>query len=45
MKKIFLYFLFCLPLLVVAQKKELTKADYIARVKAIPDSVSSLIDL
>lgn len=45
MKKIFLYFLFCLPLLVVAQKKELTKADYIARVKANPDSVSSLIDL
>jgi len=45
MKKIFLYLLFCLPILAIAQKKELTKADYIARVKANPDSISSLIDL
>jgi peroxiredoxin len=45
MKKIFIYFLFCLPFLAVAQKKQLTKEDYIARVKANPDSISTLIDL
>ena len=45
MKKFFIYFLFCLPLIVVAQKKELTKEDYIARVKANPDSISTLVDL
>lgn len=44
-KKFFIYILLCLPFLAVAQKKELTKADYISRVKANPDSVSSLIDL
>ncbi|KKX50688.1 hypothetical protein [Sphingobacterium sp. IITKGP-BTPF85] len=45
MKKFFIYFLFCLPLIAAAQKKELTKEDYIARVKANPDSISTLVDL
>ncbi|UIR55660.1 TlpA family protein disulfide reductase [Sphingobacterium sp. SRCM116780] len=45
MNKIFLYLLFCLPLLATAQKKELTKQEYIERVKANRDSISSLVDL
>lgn len=45
MKKIIVYLILCLPLLAIAQTKSLTKEDYIARVKANPDSISSLIDL
>lgn len=34
-----------LPFFGSAQKKELTKEEYIARVKAAPDSISTLVDL
>ncbi len=43
-KYITLLFL-ALPFFGIAQKKELTKEEYIARVKAAPDSISTLVDL
>lgn len=45
MKKFIFFLGMLLPLFTWAQQKEVTKEEYIARVKHNPDSISSLVDL